>query len=187
MHNKTKGPETGLNTTETVWEDTMRILIAATALAVCLPAAHASALQSGDAAAPETQDPRTAVVLDMVDAWNTRDWERVVNLFAEDGSLHSMMVDPIVGREAIGARIGHMADGIEEITLNVRHIGVIDDVVFIERVDEFVYHGHPGSVPVVGVIEVNEEGLIDEWREYYDRAELLEAMGVETDFDSEAR
>jgi limonene-1,2-epoxide hydrolase len=166
----------------------MRILIAATALAVCLPAAHASALQSGDAAAaPEMQDPRTAVVLDMVDAWNTRDWERVVNLFAEDGSLHSMMVDPIVGREAIGARIGHMADGIEEITLNVRHIGVIDDVVFIERVDEFVYHGHPGSVPVVGVIEVNEEGLIDEWREYYDRAELLEAMGVETDFDSEAR
>jgi limonene-1,2-epoxide hydrolase len=98
-----------------------------------------------------------------------------------------MMVDPIVGHEALAARIGHIGAGIEEITLNVRNIGQVGDVVFIERVDEFVYNGHAGAVPVVGVIEINDDGSIQEWREYYDRAELLEAMGIHTDFDAEAR
>ena len=126
------------------------------------------------------------VVMNMVDAWNTKDWDRVVDLFTEDGVLHSVMVDPIVGHEALSARIGHIGEGIEEITLHLKHIGVVDDVVFVERVDEFVYKGHAGSVPVVGVIEV-EGDRVREWREYYDRAELLEAMGVTTDFDAEAR
>lgn len=132
-------------------------------------------------------DPRVAVVMDMVDAWNTQDWDRVYNLFAEDGSLHSMMVEPVIGREAIAARIGHLGEGIETITLNIHHVGVVDDVVFVERTDEFVYNGHAGAVPVVGVIEVGEDGLIAEWREYYDRAELLEALGLTTDFDSAGR
>ncbi|WP_417482418.1 nuclear transport factor 2 family protein [Maricaulis sp.] len=131
-------------------------------------------------------DPRVAVVMDMVDAWNTRDWDRINSLFAEDGSLHSMMVEPVVGREAIGERIGHLGAGLETITLNIRHVGLVDNVVFLERTDEFVYNGHAGSVPVVGVIEV-EDGLITEWREYYDRAELLEALGLTTDFDSAGR
>lgn len=133
------------------------------------------------------EDEKVAVVLDMIAAWNAMDWERVVGLFAEDGSLHSMMVDPVVGREALAKRIGHLGDGLSEITLNVRNIGRVGDVVFLERVDEFTYKGHQGSVPVVGVLEVNDEGRIAEWREYYDRAELLAAMGVGEDFDAETR
>ena len=50
-------------------------------------------------------------------------------------------------------------------------------MVFIERVDDFVYRGKHGAVPVVGVVEV-EKGRVQAWREYYDRAQLLEAMGV---------
>lgn len=134
-----------------------------------------------------SDEGRIAIVRDMVDAWNTQDWDRVTNLFAEDGSLYSMMVEPIIGREAIGARIGHLGEGLETITLNLRNIGVIDGTVFVERVDEFVYNGHEGSVPVVGVIEIGEDGLIAEWREYYDRAELLEAMGLSEDFDRVGR
>jgi len=138
------------------------------------------------AARDHHEDPRVEVVMEMVAAWNAMDWAKVVDLFADDGSLHSMMVDPIVGKEALTARINHIGEGIEEITLNVRNIGVVGDVVFIERVDEFVYKGHAGSVPVVGVIEV-KDGAIVEWREYYDRAELLEAMGLASDFDADAR
>ncbi len=144
-------------------------------------AAHAGQEKSSSA-----DQQKVDVVLDMVDAWNTENWDKVVDLFTEDGVLHSMMVEPVVGREALSARIGHIGEGIESITLNIKHIGVIDDTVFIERVDEFVYKGHAGSVPVVGVLEV-EGDRIKEWREYYDRQELLEAMGLATDFDSNAR
>ena len=72
----------------------------------------------------------------MIDAWNQRNWEQVYALFAEDGVLQSMMLPPTVGREAIAQRIGALAQGIDSIELRVRHIGVIDGVVFIERIPE---------------------------------------------------
>jgi len=146
----------------------------------------AGAALASDKKAAGADAEKIAVVMEMVEAWNTLNWDRVINLFAEDGVLHSMMVEPIVGRESIAARITHLGAGTESITLNLKHIGVIDDVVFIERIDEFVYNGHAGKVPVVGVLEV-ENGLIKEWREYYDRNELLEAMGLSGDFDEDAR
>lgn len=160
-------------------------LAAGVALAGCTHTAHAPA---STASAQSAEDAaKIAIVQEMAVAWNQLDWDKVVNMFAEDGVLHSVMVDPIVGREALAQRIGFMGAGIEEITLDFKHIGVIDGVVFVERTDRFTYNGHKGEVPVVGVIEINDEGLITEWREYYDRAELLEAMGVKTDFDAEAR
>lgn len=153
--------------------------------ALCVLSVSTGAMAGKKETSPADQ-AKIDVVMDMVDAWNTKDWDKVVDLFAEDGVLHSMMVEPIVGHEALAARIGHIGEGIESITLHLKHIGVVDDVVFVERVDEFVYKGHVGSVPVVGVIEI-EGDRVKEWREYYDRAELLEAMGVTTDFDAEAR
>ena len=126
---------------------------------------------------PDSDAQKVAVVRQMVDAWNQRNWQQVYDLFAEDGSLQSMMLPPTVGRQAIQQRIGALAQGIESIELRVKHIGVIDGVVFVERIDAFVYRGKHGECPVVGVVEV-ENGHVKAWREYYDRAQLLEAMGV---------
>jgi limonene-1,2-epoxide hydrolase len=138
------------------------------------------------AAPAAAADARVAVVQEMVAAWNARDWDKVVNLFADDGVLHSMMLEPIVGRKSIDARIKHMGAGISQIRLNLKNVAVSDGAVFVERVDEFTYKGHTGSVPVVGVIEV-KNGKVQVWREYYDRKELLTAMGLAQDFDKEAR
>ena len=120
-------------------------------------------------------DPRMEVAEQMVQAWNEQDWERVYDLFAEDGILHSMMIDPIVGRENIRARLSVLAEGIEQIELQIRHAGMIDDVVVLERVDDFTYNGKHGRVPVVGVMEI-ENGKVTEWREYYDHKSLADTL-----------
>lgn len=120
---------------------------------------------------------KLAVVREMLAAWHALDWEKVYSLFAEDGVLHSMMHEPVVGRAAIRDRLGRLTPGISRIDLKVRTIGVIDGRVFVERVDDFVYNGHAGAVPVVGVLEV-EGGRIRLWREYYDFAQLRREMGV---------
>jgi|HigsolmetaAR202D_1030399.scaffolds.fasta_scaffold00009_24 limonene-1,2-epoxide hydrolase len=125
----------------------------------------------------DTPEQKLATVKQMIQAWNAQDWNRVYELFAPDGVLHSMMIEPVTGRDAIKQRLSALVAGVSRIELRVRHIGVIDGVVFVERVDDFVYRGKHGTVPVVGVIEV-ENGLVKEWREYYDRAQLLKAMGV---------
>lgn len=122
-----------------------------------------------------------AVVKKMIAAWEARDAEAITNMFTEDGVLHSMMIDPIVGREDILPRMQFLVDNATHMRLNVRTWAVSGDTVFIERQDEFTFKGHEGNVPVVGVLVV-EGDKIKEWREYYDRAELLEAMGVEGDF-----
>jgi limonene-1,2-epoxide hydrolase len=137
--------------------------------------------------AADTDAQKLATVQKMIDAWNTRNWQQVYELFAADGVLESMMLPtPTVGREAISKRIGALAKDISRIELRIRHMGVADGVVFIERVDDFVYRGKHGAVPVVGVVEV-EQGRVKAWREYYDREQMIEAMGLKEDFDAARR
>lgn len=127
------------------------------------------------------KDPNVMVVMDMIDAWNKRDANRIAELFTENGVLHSMMIDPIRGREAIRSRIKFLVDNASYMKIEPRNIATVGSTVFLERTDSFTFKGHSGSVPVVGVLDI-ENGKVAEWREYYDRAELLEAMGIKEDF-----
>ena len=159
---------------------TMRARIPALLAALLLAAA-------APMVAADTDAQKLATVRQMIEAWNTRNWQQVYELFAPDGVLQSMMLPtPTVGREAISKRIGALAVDISRIELKIRHMGVADGVVFIERVDDFVYRGRHGAVPVVGVVEV-EQGRVKAWREYYDRAQMIEAMGLKEDFDASRR
>ena len=144
-------------------------------LVLALPAARLSAKEPA-----MTTDPQ-AVVQKMIDAWDARDWKLVTDLFTDDGVLHSMMIEPIVGKENIRMRIDLLGAGTERITLHIHNMAVTGNTVFIERTDDFVFNGHAGKVPVVGVLEV-EGDKIKVWREYYDRAELVAAMGLKEDF-----
>lgn len=138
----------------------------------------AMAMAPAPAAAADTDQAKLAVAREMIAAWKAADWRKVGDLFAEKGVLRSMMIEPVTGREAIYQRIAALGKGAPGgVVLDVAHMGVIDGLVFIERTDRFVYNGKPGSVPVVGVLDIRD-GKVQEWREYYDRAELLRAMGV---------
>jgi len=121
------------------------------------------------------------VARDMIDAWNRMDWDHAIELFAEDGVLHSVMQDPIVGRAAIGERIRSLGAGVTRIELRIKAMGVIDGRVFMERVDDFDVNGHHGEVPVVGILRI-AGGKVTEWLEYYDRPTLMSGMGLPADF-----
>lgn len=153
----------------------MRAFLGLGAVVLALLAAPMPAL------AADTDASRVAVVKEMIAAWKSADWRKVGDLFAEDGVLHSMMIEPVKGREAIYQRIAALGKGAPGgVILDVSHMGVIDGLVFIERVDRFTYNGKPGAVPVVGVLDV-KDGKVQVWREYYDRAHLLKEMGVKED------
>lgn len=144
----------------------------------------ALALAGATAASPALAGPaqlgaaRMQVARAMVSAWHTRNWRKVADLFAPTGSLHSMMSPPVQGRAAIYDRVAALGAGIQSITLDVEHMGVIDGRVYIERVDRFVYKGKSGAVPVVGVLIFDKTNAISEWREYYDRSQLLREMSA---------
>ena len=153
-------------------------------LAVALSALAVSPIQAAAAPAKEsrvTENPNVAVVMKMIAAWDARDANQIADMFTEDGVLHSMMIDPIKGRENIRPRMAFLVDNASYMKIEPRNIAVSGNTVFLERTDNFTFKGHKGSVPVVGVLEIRD-GKVAEWREYYDRKELLEAMGVEGEF-----
>lgn len=131
-------------------------------------------------------DRKVALGWEMVEAWNTQNWRKIADMFAPDGVLHSMMVEPVIGREAIYKRVHALSDGLESIELKIRNIGAVGEVLFMERTDTFTIRGQYGETPVVGVLEFDGD-LIKVWREYYDRAHLLKAMGLVQDFDQSSR
>ena len=155
-------------------------------IALALIAGAPGTVNAAAAPAPKEQrmaedEQKIAVVKKMIAAWEARDGDAIAEMFTEDGVLHSVMIDPIVGREAIRPRMKFLVDNATHMHLNVRTWAVSGDTVMIERTDEFTFKGHSGKVPVVGVLVVAGD-KVKEWREYYDRAELLEAMGVKDDF-----
>ncbi|GAB5415640.1 MAG: limonene-1,2-epoxide hydrolase family protein [Congregibacter sp.] len=122
-------------------------------------------------------DPPLVVAHEIVLAWNAIDADAIADLFTEDGTYQSMMDKPTKGREVIREKFTALLSGATYLKLHLRNIAVQGNVVFLERVDEFVYKGKEASVPVVAVLEI-EDGKVAEWREYFDRAELMEAMGM---------
>jgi limonene-1,2-epoxide hydrolase len=112
----------------------------------------------------------------MARAWHEQDWETCASLFAPDGILHSVMLEPVVGRQTIYDRISRLGGKHKSVTLNIERIGVIDGAVVVQRVDEIVIDGRRGECPAVGVIEF-EGDRIARWRDYYDRNMLAGAAG----------
>ena len=128
-----------------------------------------------------TDTEKLDLAREMFAAWDTLDWDQVVDLFADDGVLHSVMQEPVVGRAAIAERMAILGAKSERLTLHIKALGIIDGRVFAERVDDFDYDGHHGEVPVVGVLRM-DGGKVTEWLEYYDRPTLLAGMGITDDF-----
>lgn len=123
-----------------------------------------------------TDDDKIAIFHRMAQAWHEQDWRTCADLFAPDGVLHSVMLEPVVGRQAIYDRISKLGGANKKVTLHIRRIGVIDGALFTERTDEIVLDGRRGEAPVVGILEF-QDGKITLWREYYDRAQLMRAAG----------
>jgi limonene-1,2-epoxide hydrolase len=152
-----------------------KLLIAAGMLFGGLSVAACSSDDAGD-------EQKLAVVRNMISSWNEMDWERTYNLFTIDARLHSMMSEPLVGRDAIRARLSQLTGGLESIELQIINIGVVGDDVVIERVDDFTYKGKRSRIPVVGVLQV-EGDQVSEWREYYDKASLVAALTPDSGID----
>ncbi|MFI5430156.1 nuclear transport factor 2 family protein [Aeromicrobium sp. UC242_57] len=117
----------------------------------------------------------------MFAAWDAMDWDAVTDLFAENGVLHSVMHEPLVGKDAVGERIALLGSKATSMKLQIEALGVIGGRVFVQRVDVFDFDGNHGEVPVVGIMSM-EDGKVTEWLEYYDRPTLLAGMGIKEDF-----
>jgi uncharacterized protein (TIGR02246 family) len=102
---------------------------------------------------------------------DARDPAALAELFAEDGRLVFANGEPLIGRQAIRAGAAGFYStikGLHHQILNewhVEHDTVVEARVTYDRLD-----GDSVTIPVVSIWHARDDGLIDDYRVYFDVA-----------------
>ena len=109
------------------------------------------------------------IVRDFCAAWGSADLDSIMNAFAEDAVYHNIPMAPTKGKAEIRAFIeGFLKMSPKGIDFEILNQAVAGNVVFNERIDTFENEGKTTAAPVCGVFEVDGEGKIAAWRDYFD-------------------
>lgn len=119
------------------------------------------------------------IVQQFCDAWGTpEEIEASISLLSDDCMYHNIPVDPVVGIEAIREFVKNFAAGVESVTFATNAIAANGSTVLTERVDTFLYPGGKRiDLPVMGTFEVDADGKISAWRDYFDLNQFMSQMG----------
>lgn len=121
-------------------------------------------------------DPES-VVRRFCDAFARLDVDELLDFFAEDAVYHNMPIAPVRGKQAIAATLRQFVDPHGEAQFEVRAIATSGRTVLTERVDRFVLRGKRIELPVMGAFEVDGQGRITAWRDYFDLAQFTKQLG----------
>ena len=108
------------------------------------------------------------VVTEFLRAIERMDVDAAVALAAEGISYENMPIVPIVGRDALAATLRGYLGPASELDWQILRQHEAGNVVFNERLDRFRIGDGWLELPVAGVFEVDDSGLITLWRDYFD-------------------
>jgi len=114
-----------------------------------------------------TQGPE-AVVDAFIAAIERIDIDAAAALLHHDVSYENMPMQPVVGAETVKAVLASFLNQASEVDWPVSRQLVAGNCVMNERVDRFRIGDGWLELPVVGVFEVDDDGLITLWRDYFD-------------------
>jgi limonene-1,2-epoxide hydrolase len=116
-----------------------------------------------------------SVVKEFMDAWGDGtqedpDIEKIVSMFSDDAVWQLWIPGgpTLRGREAIRKDIARQLSFATFMQCGAVHIASNGGVVFTERVDHFASNGATVEHHLVAVFEVDGDGKIAAWREYFD-------------------
>jgi limonene-1,2-epoxide hydrolase len=119
----------------------------------------------------------TEIVLDFIDAWNKLDLPRAIGLMAPDIFYHNIPMAPAKGLAEVQALFATFPP-FKGCDWTVHHLAANGPVVLTERTDRFqLESGKWASVRVMGTFEINADGKIQAWRDYFDLAEMMREFG----------
>jgi limonene-1,2-epoxide hydrolase len=99
----------------------------------------------------------------------------LLSYFSDDAVYHNMPGPPLEGIAAIEKGLNYTQQ-MSSRGWEVVHQAVSGNVVINERIDRFEVGGKPVELPVVGVFEINDDGKITAWRDYFDMAFFQKQM-----------
>jgi limonene-1,2-epoxide hydrolase len=111
------------------------------------------------------------VVRDFIAAWNRSDFDAAYAMMADDIIWHNIPMEPAVGIDACKALMANFPPT-EAIDFETHHIMANGNIVMTERTDRFLIAGRWRNIRLMGIFEVNPDGKIGKWRDYFDLLEF---------------
>jgi len=126
-----------------------------------------------------------AIVREFLSAWGdgerVPDVEKIASMFAPDGHWELYVPGgPVIrGREAISAEIHRQLGYVSFPHCGTVHMLSTDRMVATERVDHFIRNGKRVRHALMAMFELDGDGLITAWREYFDTWDLSRQTGAD--------
>ncbi|MEM6828136.1 MAG: limonene-1,2-epoxide hydrolase family protein [Pseudomonadota bacterium] len=109
-------------------------------------------------------------------AWDAYDLEKIYSFMAEDVEWSDMPLSTVNGIAQARAKMDAFP-GVEACGFDTHHIAANGNVVLTERTDWFDMQGRRRTIRVMGTFELNDDGKIQRWRDYFDSAEFVREFG----------
>lgn len=117
------------------------------------------------------------IVRDFCAAVRRTDLDEIVGFFAPDAVYHNIPLDPVRGHEAIRSTLAQFLPAGGRAEFEIKALAVSGPIVLTERVDRFVFGGKPIELPVMGAFEIDRDGRIAAWRDYFDMQQFMKQVG----------
>jgi len=110
------------------------------------------------------------VVREFIRGWETRDLELVMAQVTDDMCYLNQPLESVRGRENVARMIGSIFAPAKKVEFKLLNLFGSGNKVLAERLDCWDWDGSGFTLklPVCGMFELNEEGKIYAWRDYYD-------------------
>lgn len=120
----------------------------------------------------------TETVTAFIGCWNSGDMEAMYELCADDVVWHNIPMDPIAGKPAMREAVAGFMVNVAGCQWDTHAIAENENTVLTERTDAFTLKdGRKASIRVMGTFELDGDGLITKWRDYFDMAEFQREFG----------
>lgn len=120
------------------------------------------------------------VVSSFIAAVERKDVDAALDLLTDDVSYENVPIDPVVGREAVGAVLRMFLEPAAEVDWRVLRTVESGSLVVNERVDRFRLANGWVELPVAGFFEVTDDGRISRWRDFFDMATYTNQVAAAT-------
>jgi limonene-1,2-epoxide hydrolase len=116
------------------------------------------------------------VVDEFIRRITSNDLDAAVALVTADVEYDNVPFAKVIGPEAMKAFLAQMGTGVDEIEFIVHHQVAQGNVVMNARNDRFRIGEKWLDLPVAGVFEIDDNGLIKLWRDYFDMATYTDQL-----------
>jgi len=132
---------------------------------------------------------KTIPVRNLIAAWAKLDLDYMLEQFTENAVFENVPMELIVGKRAIREAMSAFMTLCTAAPWQLKNIAVTErGTVMTERDDIFdLKDGRRVHVRVMGSFDVNDQGLITHWRDYFDLADWNREMKMDPDFGRRKR